>query len=266
MTCVLGVNTTHDACAALVRDGAIVLAVEEERLSRVKHHFGVPLRAIAACLDAAGMTIADLEHVAFYMDPALWLRSYGLHFVRNLPASLAFTKREPALWKSFLGVERHFREATGFRGRFHCVEHHTAHIDSAFFPSGFADAAALTIDGAGEAVTTLLARVDGTRQVRIADARYPTSVGKVWEAVTDWLGWRPTEDEGKTMGLAPCGRDRFVERFAEVLRPDDRMPFREDLTWFDYPRGARRLVSDRVVREFGPPRASVAPIEDQRGE
>ena len=262
MTCVLGVNTTHDACAALVRDGAIVLAVEEERLSRVKHHFGVPLRAIAACLDAAGMTIADLEHVAFYMDPALWLRSYGLHFVRNLPASLAFTKREPALWKSFLGVERHFREATGFRGRFHCVEHHAAHVDSAFFPSGFADAAALTIDGAGEAVTTLLARVDGTRQVRIADARYPRSVGKVWEAVTDWLGWRPTEDEGKTMGLAPCGRDRFVARFTEVLRPDDRMPFREDLTWFDYPRGARRLVSDRFVREFGAPRVPGAPIEE----
>ncbi|MCE9637346.1 MAG: carbamoyltransferase [Planctomycetes bacterium] len=265
MPLVLGVNTTHDACAALVRDGEIVFAVEEERLSRVKHHFGLPTRAIRSCIEAAGVSIDEIEHVAFYMDPALWLRSYGLHFLRGLPQTLAFTARKPALWRSFLGVERSFRRATGFRGRFHCVEHHAAHADSAYYPSGFDDAAALTFDGAGESVTTLLAGVDDRGIARYADERYPKSVGKVWEAVTDWLGWRATQDEGKTMGLAPYGSPRFVTGFARVLHPPDadaRGVFEQDLSYFDYPRGATRLVSDRFVHEFGPPRSTDGPIED----
>lgn len=262
MTFVLGVNTTHDACAALVGDGAIVLAVEEERLSRVKHHFGIPVRAVSACMAAAGLDIRELEHVAFYMDPSLWLRSFGFHFVRGLPKSLAFTKREPALWKSFLGAERTFRRATGFRGRFHVVEHHAAHVDSAFFPSGFEHAAALTLDGAGESVTTLLAAVDSGAIRRIADERYPRSVGKVWESVTDWLGWRATQDEGKTMGLGPCGSDRLVDRFSQVLRTDRDTLFHQDLSYFAYPGGATRLVSERFIREFGPPRESDGAIED----
>lgn len=262
MPLVLGVNTTHDACATLLRDGEIVLAVEEERLSRVKHHFGIPVRAVEACLREAGATIDDLDHVALYMDPRLWLRSYGLHFLRHLPASLAFTRREPALWRSFLGAERQFREATGFRRRFHRVEHHTAHVESAYFPSGFERAAALTVDGAGEAVTTLLAHVDERGIRRHASARYPRSVGKVWEAVTDWLGWRATQDEGKTMGLAPYGTARLVDAFAQVLRPSAEELFHQDLSFFDYPHGAARLVSDRFVSTFGPPRSRDAPVED----
>jgi carbamoyltransferase len=223
----------------------------------------LPLRAIELCLVSAGLSIGDLPHVAFYMDPGLWLRSYGAHFLRHLPGSLAFTRRRPALWRSFLGVERSLRRATGFRGRFHVVEHHAAHVDSAYYPSGYREAAALTIDGAGEAVTTLLARVNDREQVRLAKAMYPHSVGKVWEAVTQWLGWRPTCDEGRTMGLAPCGEDRLVARFREVLAADEDMPFRQDLSYFDYPRGARRLVSARFLHTFGPPRLPDAPIEDR---
>lgn len=249
----------------LLRDGEIVLAVEEERLSRVKHHFGTPRLAIRACLDAAGASMRDVEHAAFYMEPSLWLRSYGLHFAKNLPGSLAFTGRKPALWRSFLGVERRFRAETGFAGRFHAVEHHAAHADSAFFPSGFAECASMTVDGAGENVTTLLARVDESGIRRIADARYPVSLGKVWEAVTDWVGWRATQDEGKLMGLAPFGTDRFVESFRSVLGPaeaGDRRLFHLDLGWFDYPRGRTRLVSSRFVRAFGPRREPGAPVED----
>ena len=264
MTLVLGFNATHDASAALRRDGEIVMAVEEERLSRVKHHFGLPIRSVAACAEAAGVRAADIEHAALYMDPMLWLRSFGFYFLRGLPASFAFTGRRPALWRSFLGVERQFRAATGFKGRFHCVEHHTAHVDSAYFPSGFDSAAALTIDGAGEAVTTSLARVDPRGITRIATARYPLSVGKVWEAVTDWLGWRATQDEGKVMGLAPLGTPRFVNPFASVLAPseDPRTLFHVDLSWFQYHRGGKRLVSDRFVRSFGPARAADGAICD----
>ncbi|MCG3134294.1 MAG: Decarbamoylnovobiocin carbamoyltransferase [Planctomycetes bacterium] len=265
MPLVLGFNCTHDACAVLLRDGEVVLAVEEERLSRVKHHFGMPLRAIRACLDEAGVSIGDVEHAALYMEPGLWLRSFGFHFARNLPGSLAFTGRKPALWKSFLGVERRFRRETGFTGCFHAVEHHAAHADSAFFPSGFGSAASMTVDGAGEHVTTLLAAVDGSRIRRIADARYPFSIGKVWEAVTDWLGWRATQDEGKLMGLAPYGTPRFVEPFRAVFAAADEGDprlFHMDLRWFDFPRGRTRLVSRRFVEAFGPPRAPDGPVED----
>lgn len=259
---VLGFNSTHDAAAALVRGGDVVMAVEEERLSRVKHHFGMPRRAMELCLAAGGVTWADLEHVAFYMNPALWLRSYGWHFVRHLPRSASYLGRKPALWESFLGIERRFRRETGFRGRFHAVDHHAAHIDSAFWPSGFGEAAAMTIDGAGEAATTVLARVDERGQRRVAVERYPISVGKVWEAVTDWLGWTATQDEGKTMGLAPYGSDRLVEDFARFLRPDRERGFVQDLAYTDLQYGARRLVSDRFVAEFGPAREPGAPLED----
>jgi carbamoyltransferase len=251
---VLGMNATHDAAAALVRGGEVVMAVEEERLSRVKHHFGVPLRAMGACTAAAGTTTAALEHVAFYMNARLWLASYGWHFVRHLPRSASYLGRRPALWRSFLGVERRLRQATGFRGRFHLVDHHVAHVDSAFYPSGFEEAAALSVDGAGESATTVLARVDERRQRWLRVRRYPVSLGKLWEAVTDWLGWQPTRDEGKVMGLAPYGTPRLVSAFSRVLAPRDDGSFHQDLayTWYQY--GAARLVSDRFVRVFGPPR------------
>ncbi len=254
MALVLGLNSTHDAAAALLKDGEIVMAVEEERLSRVKHHFGMPRRAVAACVAAAGASIEDVEHAAFYMNARKWLTVNAIHFLRNFPASRRYLARKPALWRSFVGVERSIREETGFRGRLHFVDHHTAHIESAFWPSGFSEAAALTIDGAGEAETTVLARVDERALTRLHTARYPISVGKVWETVSDWLGWMPTRDEGKVMGLAPYGDDRFVARFAKVLAPRDDGTFHQGLEYFSFQRGGPRFFSERFVAEFGAPR------------
>lgn len=262
MTHVLGFNCTHDATASILRDGRVVLAVEEERLSRVKHHFGMPERAIQRCLAEAGISIDELDHVAFYMDARKWLWSYGWYFVRGLPASAGYLGRKPALWRSFLGVERRFRRLTGFRGRFHCVDHHAAHIDSAFWPSGFEQAAALSLDGAGESATTVLGRVDAHRLERYRVHHYPRSIGKVWEAVTDWLGYRPTQDEGKVMGLAPYGSTRMVERFAQVIGPADDGSFHQGLEYTDFQRGGRRLVSDRFIEQFGPARRPDEELQD----
>jgi carbamoyltransferase len=262
VTFVLGLNSTHDAAAALLRDGELVMAVEEERLSRVKHHFGMPRRAIAACAAAAGVSIADVEHAAFYMNPRKWLASNAVHFLRGLPASRRYLARKPALWRSFVGVSGRLRAETGFRGRLHVVDHHTAHIESAFWPSGFEEAAALTIDGAGEAETTVLARVDERDLVRLASARYPVSLGKAWEAVSDWLGWRPTRDEGKVMGLAPYGDDRFAVPMAQVLGPGEGDLFHVDLSYFAWQRGGPRLFSEKFVRVFGPPREPDGAILD----
>ncbi|MHC4821225.1 MAG: carbamoyltransferase N-terminal domain-containing protein, partial [Planctomycetota bacterium] len=109
-TTILGFNATHDAAAVLLRDGVPVAAVEEERLSRVKHHFGMPEKAIACVLDEGGLTMDDVDHVAFYMDSFLWLSFFGSYFLLHLPGSLRYTARKPALWKSFLGIERRFRK------------------------------------------------------------------------------------------------------------------------------------------------------------
>ena len=253
---VLGFNATHDAAAVLLRDGFPVAAVEEERLSRVKHHFGMPERAVAHCLAAGGISIDAVDHVAFYMDAGLWLRSFGTHFLRNLPGSLAYTRRRPALWRSFLGVERRFRRTFGYRGPFHQVEHHEAHAASAFWPSGFEEAAVLTVDGAGEKVTTLLGEMRPGGLVRHRRAR----TGAPSPAPTDWLGFRPQSGEGKVMGLAAWGRPALRERFRAVLRPEGEASFHLDLSLFDYPRGGNPLYGERFVREFGPARAPDAPI------
>jgi carbamoyltransferase len=258
---VLGFNATHDAAAVLLRDGVPVMAVEEERLSRVKHHFGMPERAVGACLAAGGIGIDGVDHVAFYMDAGLWLRFFGTWFLRGLPSSLAYTKRKPALWRSFLGVERRFRRTFGYRGPFHMVEHHEAHAASAFWPSGFPEAAVLTVDGAGEKVTTLMGEMRPGGLVRHRQEVYPRSVGKVWEAVTDWLGFLPQSGEGKVMGLAAWGRPALRERFREVFRPDGEGSFHVDLSYFDYPRGRNPLYGERFVRAFGPPRGRDDPVE-----
>ncbi len=258
---VLGFNATHDAAAVLLRDGVPVAAVEEERLSRVKHHFGMPEQAVERVLGEAGIGIDGVDHVAFYMDARLWLAFFGAHFALNLPFSAAYLGREPALWKSFLGVERRFRARFGYRGPFHHVEHHAAHAASAFYPSGFEEAAVLTVDGAGERVTTLLGRMAPGRLERLRQEVYPKSLGKVWEAVTEWLGFRPQSGEGKTMGLAPHGRPALRDRFRAVLRPEGEDSFHLDLSWFDWPRGRTPFYGPRFVEEFGPPRAPEGPIE-----
>ena len=240
----------------------------------MKHHFGMPELAVGACLDAAGMRAGPaagdnrpaLRHVAFYMDPGRWLRSAAAYFVRRLPRSAAYLGREPALWRSFHRVERRFREFTGFEGKFHNVDHHTAHIDSAFYPSGFESAAAITIDGAGESTTTTISRVDEQSIRRVAGARYPHSIGKAWEAVTDWLGWTPTQDEGKLMGLAPFGSDRFTDELADAISVPrdarDKRIVQVDESLFQYQFGAQRLVSPEFERRFGPARRPGEAIED----
>jgi len=258
---VLGFNATHDAAAVLLRDGIPVAAVEEERLSRVKHHFGMPSLAVAEVLREGGIGMDAVDHVAFYMDARLWLAFFGSHFLLNLPGSLRFTKRRPALWRSFLGVEGRFRREFGYRGPFHHVEHHAAHAASAFYPSGFGEAAVLTVDGAGERVTTLLGEMRPGRLLRHRQEVYPKSIGKCWEAVTDWLGFRPQSGEGKVMGLAAWGRPALRDRFRSVLRPSGRDSYHLELSYFDFPGGGNPLYGDRFVREFGPARAADGKVE-----
>lgn len=259
---VLGFNSTHDASVALVRDGRVLWAVEEERLSRRKHHYGFPDLAIPFVLDAEGIETDAVDHLAFYWNPWSGLFSFGLHFLRHLPRSWHYAKAQPGIWRDFTGLPRRMKRA-GFRAKFHFVRHHLAHAYSAFCPSPFERAAVLSIDGTGEWTTTCgaIAGPEGIRPVR--HVSYPHSIGKVYEAVTQYLGFRPLSDEGKVMGLAPYGSDRYVDAFRELVRFEEDGTYRVDTRYFAYHVGAPDKCSERFERTFGPRRRADEPIDDR---
>jgi len=259
---ILGFNSTHDASVALVRDGRVAWALEEERLSRRKHHYGFPDRALRFVLEAEGIHPGDLEHVAFYWDPYRGLLRFGLHFLRGLPRSLHYVGFQPGIWRDFVRLPALLRRRHGFRGRFHFVEHHRAHAYSTFCPSPFDRAAVLSVDGTGEWTTTLLARADERGIRPLARVGYPHSIGKVYEAVTQYLGFRPVSDEGKVMGLAPYGGPRYLEDFREIVRCEDGR-LQIDTRYFRYPYGAPEKFSPRFESRFGPRRDEGEELNDR---
>jgi carbamoyltransferase len=259
---ILGFNSTHDASASLVRDGEVLCAVEEERYSRKKHHYGFPEQAIKACLDHAGIGWKDLDHAAFYWDPSKGLGSFMWHVFRHLPRSLAYFKRQPGIWRDFKALPARLRAEFGFKGRFHFLDHHRNHLASAYWPSGFPEAAALSVDGTGEWEATAMANV--TRDGKIEVLRrtyYPHSLGKLWESLTQYLGFRPNSGEGKVMGLAPYGRPALVEKFRDLVRSDGKGGFKLNLSYFDFHVGRERKYSDRFLEVFGPAREPESGID-----
>lgn len=258
---VLGFNSTHDASAALVLSGEVRQAVEEERLSRRRHHDGFPERAIACVLGEEGISPRDVEHVAFYWNPYEGLFRFGAHFLRNLPRSLTYLGRKPSLWANFLALPKKLR-AMGFeRARFHFVSHHVAHAASAFYPSPFESAAILSIDGTGEWTTTLLGSGRGLDVGTRRTIGYPHSLGKVYEAATQYLGFEPNSGEGKVMGLAAYGTPRHADAFERMVALNGHGEFRLDTRFFRFQFGEDRKWSDAMAEALGPPREPGSSIE-----
>jgi len=244
---ILGLNAAfHDSSACLVQNGAVVAAAEEERFSRIKHAkratpymaHALPFNAIDYCLAAGGLTIDDVDQVAYSFDPFLLLHDEGEHsppFV--LPRDAADASRGPGYdpWQSvFLAgitaaprmltddVPFHLRErltANGGGGprRFDFVEHHVAHAASAFFPSPFDRAAILTLDGRGEEVSTLMAVGEGRTMEKVQEVRLPSSLGLLYERVTEHLGFLRSSDEYKVMALASYGTPRYADDVRSLI-------------------------------------------------
>jgi carbamoyltransferase len=290
---VLGINQVHDAAAALVRDGEIVAFVEEERLSRVKHDGAFPARAVQSCLDMAGITLGDVDHVAYYWQARREVAHALRHFVRYLPETLAVFRNDGGTFADkasglvdtvrsggtqdhpddyhvggalllhlgrSLSIGRLLRKALGHRGRTrfkaHLVDHHHAHAASAFFISPFERAAVITWDGIGsDGTATYLGVGEGDRIRDVRRVKFPHSLGALYAGVTGYLGFRPTRDEGKVMGLAAYGRPTQVEAMRELVRllPDGR--YELDLSWFRHHATGKHQMSQRFLDRFGPPRA-----------
>jgi carbamoyltransferase len=265
MTAILGLNAYHgDAAAALVIDGELVAAAEEERFNRVKHCAGFPALAAAWCLADGGLRPDELDHVAVSRDPRANLGRKLLRTIRH-GASARYLKARLDNAAKIRDTGSALAEALGvdeLRAQVHNVEHHQAHVASAFFVSPFEDAAILSVDGFGDFASTMLAEGHGNRFDVLERVIYPHSLGIFYTAVTQWLGFPHYGDEGKTMGLAPYGKPRYLAKMRELVKLDG--PLFElgldyfthdkegvDMNWDDGSPTIGRIFSDRLVELFG---------------
>jgi len=275
-TYVLGINAYHgDVSAALLRDGQLVAAVEEERFRRIKHWAGFPTRSIQSVLDIAGIRGQDVQHVAVSRDPKANLLRKGLFTVTHRPDLRLVLDRVRNAGKvrdlhaplaAALGVPRDDLPTI------HYVEHHPAHLASAFFVSPFESAACCAIDGFGDFVSTSFATGAGNHLEVLDKVYFPHSLGMMYTAVTQFLGFHGYGDEFKVMGLAPYGRPRHVDAVRELVTLTDNGKFELALDYFrhwsdgvemewdeGYPT-LGRVYSDRLTQLLGPARDPKAPL------
>jgi carbamoyltransferase len=259
MKAILGLSAYyHDSAAALVVDGQIVAAAQEERFTRVKHDHRFPSRAVDYCLGQAGLKPADIDHVAFYEKPYLKFERLLETHLAVAPAGFRSFLQAMPLWiheKLRLPAEMGRGLGNAYSKRYVFPEHHESHAASAFFPSPFDEAAILTIDGVGEWATATLGHGSGNRISLTHEMRFPHSLGLLYSAFTYFCGFRVNSGEYKLMGLAPFGEPRYealiLERLLD-LREDG--SFRMDQSYFNYCAGLT-MTSRRFERLFGgPPR------------
>jgi carbamoyltransferase len=274
---ILGLNMFHaDASAAIVQDGEVVFAIAEERLNRVKHYAGFPALAAQACLDYLGAKIEDIDHIAVGQDSDA-----------NLVKKVQYTLANPARILNFIHLRQRKESMRDVRRllaralhvpnarlRFqeHHVEHHIAHIASAYYCSPWEKAAGFSYDGSGDFVSTMMAKCEGD-EIEVLDRVYlPDSLGSFYTMICEFIGYRHYGDEGKVMGLAPYGKDTCLDQIRDVVRKKN-SGFQLDQHYFQ-PLGSNqgmevradgtvslaRHFSQRMEQLFGPPRESHSEI------
>lgn len=260
---ILGISCYfHDAAAALLDDGMLVAAAEEERFSRVKHDFSFPDRAIRFCLDRAAMTAAELDYVAFFEKPFV-------KFDRILQTALATAPRSHGVFRSAmtawmldkLWVKSRIRDRVGIPPeKILFVEHHQSHAASAFFCSPFDEAAILTVDGVGEWATSTTGTGRGASLAIDREIRFPHSLGLLYSAFTAFLGFEVNEGEYKVMGMAPYGVPRHVDNVWKLLDVAPDGAFALKLEYFSFHYSTTRTYSRKFEELFGPPRKPETPF------
>lgn len=345
---ILGINAYHgDAAAAIVKDGKLIAAVEEERFNRQKHCAGFPIESVRYCLQVAGVSIEQVDHIGISRDPSAHLhkkilfaagraakqvtakgkeqRAKGISDFEmrnaefeaegegqrakgNLQTDIRISQSDSPQSEirnsksaggngNGRGIFRQIKDRLGnaakvrdlkevlaqelgvpsrdFRAKFHNVEHHRAHLASAFFVSPFERAALLSIDGFGDFISTMWAAGEGNSIQVLGQVEYPHSSGIVYTATTQFLGFPYYGDEGKVMGLAPYGKPRFMEEFRELIRTDESGGFHlnldyfrhhaegVDMTWDNGSPVIGRIFSDNYEQLFGPARTAGAPLTER---
>jgi carbamoyltransferase len=221
---ILGINAYHgDSSAALVQDGNLIAAVEEERFTRIKHWAGFPAESIRYCLSEGGVDVHDLDHIAVSFNPRANISNKLLFTFRNRPDLKSILDRLKRQSKSLDIINEFGRvydcAASSIKAKLHHVEHHAAHLASAYFTSPFDKAAILSIDGMGDFVSTLMASGEGNNFTVYNRIYYPHSLGFLYCAITMLLGFPNYGDEYKVMGLAPYGTPSMMKVFREIIYP-----------------------------------------------
>ncbi|MGE0453512.1 MAG: carbamoyltransferase [Vicinamibacteria bacterium] len=257
-THVLGISCYyHDSAAALLRDGVVLAACQEERLSRKKHDSDFPARAVKYVLREAGIGPGDLDAVGFYDKPLLKFERMLSTYVATFPASFSSFRTAMPVWiKEKLWVPSHIRrELKPYSGPIYFAEHHMSHAASCFLVSPFDEAAILTVDGVGEWATASFGVGKGSDIKMFKEIRFPHSLGLLYSAFTYYLGFKVNSAEYKVMGLAPYGKPVHAERILrEMVHLNQDGSFKLDMKYFDYHRGLR--MTNAAFDEFfgGPPR------------
>ncbi len=268
MAAILGISAFyHDSAAALVVDGRIVAAAQEERFTRIKHDPAFPARAVDYCLREAGLSADDLDYVAFYDKPLTKFERLLETYLAYAPAGFRSFRLAMPLWlKDKLHMRRTLRRGLGgpTRAKLVFTDHHESHAASAFFPSPFDSAAIVTLDGVGEWTTAAFGVGEGNRLRLIDHVAFPHSLGLLYSAFTYYCGFKVNSGEYKLMGLAPYGRPIYRELILERLvdlKPDG--SFWLDMDYFQYCQGLT-MTNHRFHRLFGgPPRPPESPLEQR---
>ncbi len=254
---ILGISSFyHDSAAALVENGDILAAAQEERFTRIKHDQDFPENAVRYCLKEAGATIDDIDLIAFYDKPLIkferLLETYLAFAPKGLPS---FMQAMPLWLKRKLMIPKLISKTLGYSGPMIFPQHHESHAASAFFPSAYDHAAIITFDGVGEWTTTSYGMGDGNRIKLMAEIHFPHSIGLLYSAFTYFTGFRVNSGEYKVMGLAPYGEPRYKDRILkELVDLKEDGSFRLNMKYFNYCTGLT-MTNDAFADLFdGPPR------------
>jgi carbamoyltransferase len=279
---ILGINAYHgNASAALVCDGQLVAAVEEERFNRVKYAAGFPAQAIRYCLKEAGLTLADIDHVGIPRNPYARLFT-KLFYSLRMPS---FARQRAKVLVTFTGISETLAatfdvDPKKIKAKFHRIEHHQAHLASSFFVSPFEHSALLSADGLGDFASTMWGVGDGNRMSINGSIAFPHSLGLFYSAVTQFLGFLKFGDEYKVMGLGAYGQPEHLEAFRDIVRFDEKSHANgfklgldyfthhrtgPEMTWADADKTPTlgKMFSPEMSRHLGPVRGPDEPLEQR---
>ena len=264
----------HESSCSLIKDGKIKSIIEEERLNREKHTWKLPVLSIKKCLEMEKISITDIDHFTFFWKPKKEISGNLKHFIRYFPSTLNTLtassgggemnsmQRITAMKNIGKALQKEFNLSQTPHIEF--TEHHLAHVASSFFVSEFEKSAILILDGRGESISTSMYYGEKNNIQKISETKVPHSLGHLYAAITDYLGFKPFFDEWKVMGMSAYGNDTYVEKFSKLVKLQSNGKFQLNLDYFNFhTHGSSKWVSDNFIKEFGDKRKPNSEYDQQ---
>lgn len=261
---ILGISAYyHDSAASIIKDGKVLVAMEEERFTRIKHDNQFPFTAIRNCLKTVNLSIDAIDYISYYEKPLLKLERILDTFVQTYPFALkAFLKGIPEWLDYKIKVEHTIKTKLKYKGKIFFIPHHLSHASACFYPSPFQKAAVLTVDGTGEYQTTALWYGRGSQIKPLKSINFPNSLGLLYSTFTSFLGFKINEDEYKVMGLSAYGKPTFVNRVNTLIQVKKDGSYKLNMDYFSF-RENFSMWNKRFEKLFGKPRLDAALIQQR---